>query len=150
MPSGWTVTMHAYCGPAWYQQLRKRCVRCCRSWLRHTAYGGVTPNLRSISLCGCSRLLCRYIPVWCLLRSASGPLLRHLRNVHIQVAGFECGDRRPLRWPQGIWHIPKVVGVLSLRVVHTMKLPEHAKKIGLTMPQMAEDHLARSPQSAET
>jgi hypothetical protein len=31
-----------------------------------------------------------------------------------------------------------------------MKLPEHAEKIGLTMPQMAEDHLARSPQGAET
>ena len=35
------ATMHAYCGPAWYQRLLKRCVRCCRSGLRHISYGGV-------------------------------------------------------------------------------------------------------------
>jgi len=90
-----------------------------------------------------------HLPGQCLSRGASGTLLRYLGNVHVQVAGFESGDGLPLRWAQAILPIPKVIGVLSLRVVHTMKLPEHAEKIGLTMRQMAEDHLARSPQSAE-
>ena len=30
-----------------------------------------------------------------------------------------------------------------------MKLPEHTEKIGLPMPQMAQDRLAGSPQGAE-
>ena len=86
----------------------------------------------------------------CFSCGASGTLLRHPGNVHIQIAGLESGAGVPLRWAQGIWPIPPVVGVLALRVVHPMKLPEHAEKIGLTMPQMAEDHLARAPQSTET
>ena len=57
--------------------------------------------------------------------------------MRIQVAEVERGDNQSLRWAQDVWPIPKVVGILSLRVVHTVKLPERAEKIGLTMPQIA-------------
>ena len=39
-----------------------------------------------------------------------------------------------------------MVGVLSFWVVDARKFSEHAQKIGLTVPQLSEDHRARAPQ----